>query len=71
MEKPFSEIDRIKELAGITGEESGRITINIPENTSYQQFAEAVADKLKEDYGAHNFKPFMQALVNELKNQDQ
>lgn len=70
MEKSFSEIVRIKELAGITDEESGKIIITIPENTSYQDFAEAVADKLKQDYGAHNFKPFMQALVNILKNQD-
>jgi hypothetical protein len=68
MEKSFNEIDRIKELAGITREESGKIMIDIPENTSFQDFAEAVADKLKEDYGAHNFKPFMQALVNALKN---
>jgi len=70
MEKSFSEIDRIKELAGITDEESGKITIDIPENTSYEDFAKAVASKLKEDYGTHNFKPFMQALVNVLKNQD-
>lgn len=70
MKKPFNQLDRIKELAGIVGEESGKIMIDIPENTSYQQFAKAVAGKLKEDYGAHNFKPFMQALVNELKNQD-
>jgi hypothetical protein len=68
MEKSFNEIDRIKELAGIVGEESGKIMIDIPENSSYEEFAKAVADKLKEDYGAHNFKPFMQALVSALKN---
>jgi hypothetical protein len=68
MEKPFSEVDRIKELAGIVGEEQGTIMIDIPENTSYEDFAKAVAGKLVEDYGAHNFRPFIQALIDELKS---
>lgn len=63
-------MDRIKELAGIGGEESGKITIDLPDNTSYEEFAEAVADILKEDYGAHNFTPFVKALIAALKHQD-
>jgi hypothetical protein len=70
METSFSEIERIKELAGIAGEESSKIVINVPENTSYKDFAIAVADVLKEGYGTHNFKPFVQALVDALKDKD-
>ena len=44
------------------------ILIDIPENTSYKELAIAVANILKEDYGKHNFKPFVEALIAELKN---
>jgi len=39
----------------------------IPENTNYEDLAKAIAKILKEDYGSHNFKPFITTLVNELK----
>ena len=38
-----------------------------PENTDYKELAKAVAKVLIEDYGQHNYKPFMQALIAELK----
>lgn len=38
----------------------------IPENTSYSDFAQAIAAILKEDYGSHNFIPFMEVLHAEL-----
>jgi hypothetical protein len=38
----------------------------VPEDTSYKDFAKAVAKLLREDYGSHNFKPFMKALHAEL-----
>lgn len=62
------DVQRIKELAGLSNEESGQISINIPDNTSYSDFAKAVAKELKEGYGKHNFKPFLQALIAELKD---
>lgn len=43
------------------------VSIDISEETSYQDFAKAVADILKNDYGQHNFKPFIKALIAELK----
>lgn len=43
------------------------ITIDIPENTDYKELARAVAKVLIDDYGAHNYKPFLQALISELK----
>lgn len=38
----------------------------VPENTSYKDFAKAVAKMLREDYGEHNFGPFMEVLHAEL-----
>lgn len=38
----------------------------VPEDTSYEDFAKAVAKLLKEAYGTHNFKPFMETLHAEL-----
>lgn len=38
----------------------------VPEDTNYKDFAKAVAKMLKEDYGSHNFKPFMEVLHAEL-----
>lgn len=59
-------LDRLKELAGLEKEE---IQIDVPDNASYQAFAKAVAKVLKEGYGKHNYKPFIQALVAELKDE--
>ena len=38
----------------------------VPEDTNYKDFAKAVARLLKNDYGSHNFKPFMEVLHAEL-----
>ena len=42
------------------------ISIDIPENTGYEDFARAVADILKNDYGTHNFQPFLKTLTSLL-----
>jgi hypothetical protein len=39
---------------------------NIDPNMSYIDFAVAVADIIKNDYGSHNIEPFMKALYKEL-----
>ena len=65
MKVQINEVRRMQELADVLRE---NVQIHIPENTSYKDFAVAVADILKEDYGTHNFKPFLEALVAELKN---
>lgn len=59
-------LERLKELAGLEKEE---IQIDVPENASYQDFAKAVAEILKDGYGKHNYKLFLQALVAELKDE--
>ena len=46
------------------------VSIDIVEDTSYEDFAIAVADILKKDYGTHLFKPFLVVLVDELKKTD-
>ena len=33
----------------------------------YKDLAKIVAEILKQDYGKHNFTPFVKELVNELK----
>jgi hypothetical protein len=38
----------------------------IPEDTSYSDFAKAVAKILREDYGTHNYNNFMEVLHAEL-----
>ena len=38
----------------------------IPEDTGYQEFAKAIARILKDEYGSHNFKAFMEVLHAEL-----
>jgi len=46
------------------------VSIDIPENTSYEELAIAVANILKNDYGEHNFKPFIETLVAKLKQEE-
>ena len=38
----------------------------IDESMSYQDFAKAVANVLREEYGTHNFEPFVKTLKDEL-----
>ena len=45
---------------------SQSISSAIPEDTSYSDFAKAVAKILKDDYGSQNFNPFMEVLHAEL-----
>jgi hypothetical protein len=49
--KPLNEID---------------LSLSIPDNTSYTDFAKAVAKVLIDDYGSRNFIPFMKVLHSEL-----
>ena len=39
---------------------------SVDENLSYKDFALAVAAILKDEYGSHNFGPFMEILHAEL-----
>lgn len=47
-------------------EKETKISISIPDNTSYVDFAKAVAKILIDDYGSRNFIPFMKTLEEEL-----
>ena len=38
----------------------------LPESLGYKEFAKAVATILKDEYGSHNFSPFMEVLHAEL-----
>jgi len=45
---------------------AGDISSMVPDNTSYSEFAKAVATVLVDFYGKHNFDPFMKVLHSEL-----
>ena len=45
---------------------AGEISSMIPDNTSYGEFAKAVATVLVDFYGKHNYEPFMKVLHSEL-----
>jgi hypothetical protein len=62
--KSMDEVRRLQKLANVLQE---NIKIEIPENTSYVDFAISVADTLREDYGEHLYKRFVEKLVEELK----
>ncbi len=46
------------------------VSIDIAEDTSYEDFAIAVANILKKDYGTRLFKPFIETSVSELKKNE-
>lgn len=45
---------------------ANKIEIIIPEETSVKDVAYAIAEILKEDYGKHNYKPFIETLATHL-----
>ena len=47
-------------------EKETKISISIPDNTSYVDFAKTVAKILIDDYGSRNFIPFIKTLEKEL-----
>ena len=53
-------------VAEAQGDLYSALSAAIPENTSYKDFAQAVAKMLIEDYGSHNFGKFMEVLHAEL-----
>ena len=64
--KTFKEINESTKSEALATEFSMAID-KIDESMSYKDFAHAVSLVLKEHYGQHNFKPFMDELKKELK----
>ena len=52
--------------AGLQESLAQQINQVLPENLGYKEFAQAVADILKDEYGSQNFNPFMDVLHAEL-----
>jgi len=52
--------------AGLQESLAQQINQVLPENLGYKEFAKAVAEILKDEYGSHNFDPFMDVLHAEL-----
>ena len=63
-----TDIDRMQKFYENKEDASNTISIDIPEDTHVEDFAKKVADILKNEYGTHNFMPFMKTLAAELKN---
>lgn len=67
--KQLNEVKRLQQLAGLqTKIHLQELDLNVPEDTDVVDFAKAVADLLKDGYGEHNFKSFLDTLNAELKN---
>jgi hypothetical protein len=52
--------------AGLQESLAQQINQVLPENLGYKEFAQAVANILKDEYGSQNFSPFMEILHAEL-----
>ena len=48
--------------------EARRIAEALQDNLPAEQFATQVAEVLRNEYGGHNFVPFITKLINELKD---
>jgi len=42
--------------------------INIDESTSYADFADEVAKILRDEYGKHNYMPFIEEIIHKLSD---
>ena len=68
--------NRLQELAGIqsSSEQMYGLIIkaidSLNGDITYDSFAKAVAKILKNEYGEHNFKPFIKVLEQELYTED-
>jgi len=67
---------RLQELAGITPTSQKLAELiqkdinSVDENLSVDDLAKAVAYILKQDYGTHNYKSFIEVLNSELNIED-
>ena len=52
--------------AGLQESLAQKINQVLPENLGYKELAQAIATILKDEYGSHNFGPFMKVLHAEL-----
>lgn len=57
-----------EELQKANGGLKQAIADAIPDNTSVQDFATAVAQILQEDYGTHNYAQFIQVLQKHISH---
>ena len=48
--------------------EARRIAEALQDNLPAEQFATGVAEVLRNEYGSHNFLPFITKLINELED---
>jgi hypothetical protein len=55
-----------EDIAKKLSKEIDKAIAKIDDNMSYVDFAKAIAFELKNQYGSHNFKPFIDALKKEL-----
>ena len=62
----LKEANLYEEKADLAAKAIDQAIAGVDESLGYSDFAEAVATILKDEYGAHNFNPFMEVLHAEL-----
>ena len=64
--KYLQEANLNEEKADLAAKAIDQAIAGVDESLGYSDFAKAVAIILKDEYGAHNFNPFMEVLHSEL-----
>ncbi len=64
--KYLQEANLNEEKADLAAKAIDQAIAGVDESLGYSDFAKAVATILKDEYGAHNFNPFMEVLHSEL-----
>jgi hypothetical protein len=64
--KPFGHFVNESKESDALAKEINKAMIKIDDSMSATDFALAVAKILEDEYGTHNFKPFMSVLKKEL-----
>ena len=65
--KSYKEYILESKKSDMLAKEISKSMIYIDDSMSYEDFALAVAKILEDDYGKHNFEPFMKSLHKKLK----
>lgn len=64
--KTFGHFINESKESDLLAKEIDKAIVKINDSLSYEDFATAVAKVLKDEYGTHNFVPFVEALQKQL-----
>lgn len=58
-------------ISDLIAQDIAAIINNIDDSLSYNDFADAVATVIRDNYGSHNIEPFLTALIENLENYEE